>query len=158
MEPIDERLETLLRNARSIAASTRALRDRALRTATERESPGPVAPFEDSSLYPAHTGLPFVVWISHRGGAKHDVRVKVSRNAKAIPEEMVSVGIRPTVHVIEGEIDTRDLGLLEVWIEQNRATLLAYWEGDIDTQDALEALTKVSGSDQPGERIEPERE
>ena len=110
-----------------------------------------MAPTHDSdlaawaNLFPKHTGLPFVVWISYRGGAKHDVRVKVSRSAKAIPEEMVSVGIRPTVHVIEGEIDTRDLGLLEAWIKLNQATLLAYWEGDIDTQDALEALTKVGG-------------
>lgn len=96
-----------------------------------------------ANLFPKHTGLPFVVWISYRGGAKHDVRVKVSRNAKAMPSEMLSVGIRPTVHVIEGEMDGHEFSLLRAWIEQNRAVLLSYWEGDIDTQDALEALTKV---------------
>jgi len=36
-----------------------------------------------------------------------------------------------------------DFVLLREWIEKNRATLVSYWEGDIDTQDALEALTKV---------------
>ena len=31
------------------------------------------APFEMANLFPKHTGLPFVVWISYRGGARHDV-------------------------------------------------------------------------------------
>src|SRR5262245_39699710 len=62
------------------------------------------APFEMANLFPKHTGLPFVVWISVRGGARHDVRVKVSASAKAIPGEMITVGIRPDVQVIEGEM------------------------------------------------------
>ena len=49
----------------------------------------PPQPDEDdfyfmANLFPATTGLPFVVWISERGGARHDIRVKVSRNAKVI--------------------------------------------------------------------------
>lgn len=101
------------------------------------------APFEMASLFPTHTGLPFVVWISYRGEARHDVRVKVSRNAKAIPAEMISVGTRPSIHVIKGDMDSHEFDLLKTWIEQNRATLVSYWEGDIDTWDALDALTKV---------------
>jgi hypothetical protein len=102
------------------------------------------APFEMASLFPKHTGLPFVVWISYKGGARHDVLVKVSRNAKANPTDMVSVGIRPETHVIEGEMDSHEFDLLKTWIKRNHATLIAYWEGDIDTQDALDAMTKVS--------------
>lgn len=101
------------------------------------------APFEMANLFPKHTGLPFVVWISYRGGARHDVRVKVSHNAKAIPAEMISVGIRPEVQVIEGSMDAGEFGRLKQWIEANRETLIAYWEGEIDTQDALEALVKL---------------
>jgi len=101
------------------------------------------APFEMANLFPKHTGLPFVVWISYRGGARHDVRVKVSRNAKALPGEMASVAIRPHVEIVEGEMSGRDFLLLREWIEKNRAVLVSYWEGDIDTQDALEGLTKV---------------
>jgi len=101
------------------------------------------APFEMANLFPKHTGLPFVVWISYRGGARHDVRVKVSRNAKALPGEMASVAIRPQVEIVEGEMSGRDFLLLREWIEKNRAVLVSYWEGDIDTQDALEALAKV---------------
>ncbi len=100
------------------------------------------APFEMANLFPKHTGLPFVVWISVRGGARHDVRVKVSADAKAMPGDMATVGIRP-VQVLEGEVDANGLNLLQAWIELNRATLISYWEGQIDTQDALEALVKV---------------
>ena len=102
------------------------------------------APYEMANLFPKHTGLPFVVWISVRGGARHDVRVKVSGNAKAVPGDMATVGIRPDVHVIEGQMDAGAFHLLKAWIELNRATLLSYWEGDIDTQDALEVLVKVA--------------
>lgn len=102
------------------------------------------APFEMSNLFPKHTGLPFVVWISVRGGARHDIRVKVSSNAKATPGEMATVGIRPSVHVIKGKLEADALERLKAWIELNRATLLAYWECEIDTQDALERLRKIA--------------
>jgi hypothetical protein len=101
------------------------------------------APFEMANLFPKHTGLPFVVWISVRGGARHDVRVKVSANSKATPGEMATIGIRPEVRIIEGELDAYALAQLTAWVELNRATLLSYWEGDIDTQDALDALRRV---------------
>ncbi|MGA7239748.1 MAG: DUF4160 domain-containing protein [Bryobacteraceae bacterium] len=101
------------------------------------------APYEMANLFPKHTGLPFVVWISYKGGARHDVRVKVSQNAKAIPTDMVSVGVRPDVHIVEGEMDPHEFRLLKAWIERNQAPLISYWEGEIDTQDVLEALTKV---------------
>lgn len=96
--------------------------------------------FEMANLFPKHTGLPFVVWMPYRGGAQHDVRVKVSYGPKAIPEGMVSVAIRPHVRVIEGDMSASDLAVLTEWIELNRAVLVKYWEGDIDTKDAVDAL------------------
>ena len=101
------------------------------------------APFEMANLFPKHTGLPFVVWISVRGGARHDVRVKVSASAKALPGDMATVGIRPEVKVIEGELDTEAFRQPEAWITLNRATLISYRDGDIDTQDAMEALMRI---------------
>lgn len=100
------------------------------------------APYEMSNLSPKHTGLPFVVWISVRGGARHDARVKVSANAKAMPGEMATVSIRP-VRVVAGAMEPHALRLLQKWIERNRTTLLAYWESEIDTLDALNALVKL---------------
>lgn len=58
--------------------------------------------FDMADLYPKHTGLPFVVWISVKGGARHDARVKVSLDPKAQPGQLVSVTIRPEVRVVEG--------------------------------------------------------
>lgn len=101
------------------------------------------APFEMTNLLPKDTGLPFVVWISNKVGATHDVRVRVTWTAKAILAEMISVGIRPHVHVVEGLLDSGELELLATWIEKNYGTLISYWEGDIDTQDALGALARV---------------
>ena len=68
--------------------------------------------YEMANLFPKHTGLPFVVWMSYKGGAQHDVCVNVSHGPKAIPSEMVSVAIRPKVRVVEGKMNASDLGAL----------------------------------------------
>ena len=99
--------------------------------------------FEMANLFSKHTGLPFVVWISYKGGAQHDVRVKVSPGPKVLPAEMVSVAVRPNIRVMEGYMSARDLALLSKWIELNYDTLLKYWEGDIDTKDAVEAIRAI---------------
>lgn len=99
--------------------------------------------YEMANLFPKHTGLPFVVWMSVRGGARHDVRVKVSPGPRAIASEMVSVAIRPEVHVVEGQLSGSDLAVLTQWIDLNRDVLLKYWEGEIDTKDALDAIRQV---------------
>jgi hypothetical protein len=85
------------------------------------------------------------VWISPRGNAQHDVRVKVSSGPKAIPSEMISVAIRPNVHVVEGgEMTGSDLALLKKWVELNRAVLIAYWDGNIEsTKDAIAAIRPI---------------
>lgn len=96
-----------------------------------------------ANLFPGTTGLPFTVWISERGGARHDIRVKVSRNAKVIPGELVSVAIRPTVHPVAGTMSRDDLSLLREWVDLNRKVLEDYWEGEIDTAVAMQRLRKV---------------
>jgi hypothetical protein len=100
--------------------------------------------FEMANLSPKRTGLPFVVWISPRGNARHDVRVKVSPGPRAVPSEMVSVAIRPDVYVVEGEMKASDLALLGKWVDLNRDVLIRYWEGDIEfTEEAIESLRSI---------------
>ena len=99
--------------------------------------------FEMANLFPKHTGLPFVVWISYKGGAQHDVRVKVSPGPKATRAGMTSVAIRPKVRVVEGSMSAGELASLTKWIELNREVLLKYWEGEIDTKDALDTIRMV---------------
>jgi hypothetical protein len=97
--------------------------------------------FEMANLRPERTGLPFVVFISQRGGARHDVRVKVAPSAKVRPAEMVTVAVRPRVRIIRGRLDPEDLARLAEWIELNRAVLVDYWNGEIEyTENAIAAL------------------
>ena len=66
----------------------------------------------------------------------------------AVVALLESAGIKSLVldqnmSVLEGSLDAQAFNALKVWIELNRETLIAYWEGEIHTQDALEALQKV---------------
>jgi len=100
-----------------------------------------------ANLRPERTGLPFVVFISQKGGARHDVRVKVAHGAKVRPSEMVTVAIRPSVRVVRGKLDPPDLALLTRWIDLNHTVLIQYWDGEIEyTEDAISALRPVSSA------------
>lgn len=97
--------------------------------------------FEMANLSPKRTGLPFVVWISPRGNARHDIRVKVSSGPKANPDDFTTIALRPTARAIEGCIQSGALRLLQAWIELNWDVLWGYWNGDIEyTEDAIERL------------------
>jgi hypothetical protein len=61
----------------------------------ERRLDDSAALYEMANLFPNHTGLPFVVWILHKGGARHDVRMKVSHGPEAIPSEMAAICYPP---------------------------------------------------------------
>src|SRR5437667_6744366 len=84
--------------------------------------------FEMANLSPRKTGLPFVVWISPKAGAPHDVRVKVSKGPKVHSSDLVSVAIRPNVHVVGGSLSAQDLALLQKWVELNRDVITRYWD------------------------------
>jgi hypothetical protein len=89
------------------------------------------------------TGLPFVVWISPKGNARHDARVKVSPGPR-MTSEMVSVAIRPDVRVVDGEMETKEFELLRRWVELNRDVLIRYWDGDLEfTEDAVSELRSI---------------
>ena len=105
------------------------------------------ATYEMANLRPERTGLPFVVFISQRGGARHDVRVKVARVPRIRPAEMVTVALRPSVRVVRGRLDPRDLALLRQWIDINEQVLIDYWNGVIGyTEDALNALRPIEAA------------
>ena len=78
--------------------------------------------------------------ISPRANARRDVRIEVG-TARAIPSEMVSVAIGPEVRVVEGSLKPSDIALLRQWIDINRAAIVSYWHGDIEsTKEALAAI------------------
>jgi len=101
--------------------------------------------YEMAHLSPKRTGLPFVVWISPKAGAPHDVRVKVSKGARVHASELISVAVRPDVHVVGGgSLSAHDLALLKKWIELNLDVIVQYWDGEIEyTEDAIAALKPI---------------
>ena len=91
--------------------------------------------FEMANLYPRTTGLPMTVWVSPRGNARHDVRVKVNMthgNQMTVDNTAV-VAVRPTPHLIAGRLSTDDEHAVFTWIGLNATALIAYWDGDVDT-------------------------
>ena len=95
-----------------------------------------------ANLSPKRTGLPFVVWISPKAAAPDDVRIKISKGPKVHPSELISVTVRPEVHVVGGgKMTARDLDLLRKWIALNRDVIVKYWDGEIEyTEDAIAQL------------------
>lgn len=91
--------------------------------------------FEMANLFPRTTGLPMTVWVSPRGGARHDVRIKVNLthgNQMNLANTAV-VGIRPSPHTIAGRLAEKDEQAVFAWVTLNAAALVAYWDGHIDT-------------------------
>jgi Domain of unknown function (DUF4160) len=113
--------------------------------------------FEMANLSPALTGLPMIVWISERGHARHDTRVKVSlvHGRRARPNRTASVSVRPTVEIVAGpELDRRDLELVRQWIELNREAIIAYWNGDLLTDEVIARLKPVLSPPRSGEALD----
>jgi Domain of unknown function (DUF4160) len=110
--------------------------------------------FEMANLSPTLTGLPMVVWISERGRARHDARIKVSlvHGRRARPDRTASVSVRPTVEVVAGrELERRDMDLVRQWIELNREAIVAYWNGDLLTDEVIGRLKPVPAPARSGE-------
>jgi hypothetical protein len=87
--------------------------------------------FEMANLYPDTTGLPMTVWVSPRGKARHDVRVKINMthgNQMNIADTAV-VGVRPTPRVIAGELSPADTQAVFRWVALNTDVLVAYSGG-----------------------------
>lgn len=108
------------------------------------------ASFDMANLRPDRTGLPFVVFISQKGGARHDVRVKLARAAKVRPSDMITVAVRPAPRIVRGRISAREFELVKRWIELNERALLDYWNGVIAyTEDVLDAIKPLAETDRP---------
>ena len=107
--------------------------------------------FEMANLYPDTTGLPMTVWVSPRGNARHDVRVKINMthgDQMNIANTAV-VGVRPTPHVIAGHVSPDDERVVFEWVSLNTTALVAYWDGRIDTIELARLLKRIP-SRQPG--------
>jgi hypothetical protein len=94
------------------------------------------------------------IWVSPRGGARHDVRIKVNMthgNQMNIANTAV-VGVRPSPRVITGRLSAQDQQAVFAWVTLNTDALVAYWNGQIDTiqlGQQLKPLPPKSGQQNP---------
>jgi len=116
--------------------------------ATQSLSPEPEAEdlFEMANLYPDTTGLPMTVWVSPRGNAQHDVRVKVNMthgNQMNIANTAV-VAVRPSPRIVTGQLAPADVQSVFQWVSLNTDALVEYWEGRIDTARLIHSLRPLT--------------
>lgn len=101
------------------------------------------APFEMANLRPERTGLPFVIFVSQQGGARHGPRIKISPLPHYNADEAVTVTLEKPPRAL-GPVDKRDLELVAQWIELNREAIEGYWDGTIAyTEDLLAQIRPV---------------
>jgi hypothetical protein len=90
--------------------------------------------YETASLFPRNTGLPMAVWVSPRGHARHDARIKVCLTPGRMDiGDTAVVGIRLVPWLIEGDLPPADLHAVSRWVALNEAALIEFWNEDIDT-------------------------
>lgn len=98
-----------------------------------------------ANLRPKTTGLPMVVWVSERGNARHDVRVKVAlqHGDRIDPSRTAVFGVRPTPGLISDYLSASDQRAVSDWIKLNEGAIVEYWDGVIDTAELLVRLKRV---------------
>jgi hypothetical protein len=112
-----------------------------IKDSTNKTRPAPVAErepedlYEMANLFPRTTGLPMTVWVSPRGNAHHDLWIKFNMthgNQMTVADTAV-VAVRPRPRVVAGQLSPNDRRAVFEWIKLNRAALVAYWDGQVDT-------------------------
>jgi hypothetical protein len=100
--------------------------------------------YETANLFPRTTGLPMTVWVSPRGRARHDARIKVSLTPGRMDiGHTAVVGIRPSPRLIEGRLASGELDLVVQWIKLNEDVLMDFWNETIDTVELGGRLRRI---------------
>ena len=95
-----------------------------------------------TNLSPRMTGLPMAVWVSPRGNARHDVRIKVNttHGNRMTIEDTAVVAVRPAPRVVAGRLTPEDRRLVADWVRLNYEAIIGYWDNELDTGQFLERL------------------
>jgi len=102
--------------------------------------------FHLTNLSPRITGLPMSVWVSPRGNARHDVRVKVNmtHGRQMTIENTAVVAVRPVPRVVAGRLSADDRRAVYDWIRLNFDAITAYWNEELDTGEFIERLKHLN--------------
>ena len=95
-----------------------------------------------TNLSPRMTGLQMSVWVSPRGNARHDVRIKanMTHGSQMTIDNTAVVAVRPTPRVLAGRLSPSDLRAVTDWIRLNYEAIIAYWDEQLDTGQFIERL------------------
>jgi hypothetical protein len=109
------------------------------------EDQGEDAPFEMANFYPRDTGLPMTVWVSPKGNARHDVRIKVCMTPgdRMDATNTAVVAARPEPRVVHGELAPKDFDAVARWIGMNEPALVDYWNGELSTVELVRQLRRI---------------
>ena len=98
-----------------------------------------------TNLYPRDTGLPRTIWVSPKGDARHDARIKIA----SVPGDRMVIGdaavmsIRPTPQLLHGELGSRERAAIETWVRLNTDILIGYWNGSTSTGELLREMRRL---------------
>ena len=95
-----------------------------------------------TNLSPRMTGLPMAVWVSPRGNARHDVRLKVntSHGNRMTIEDTAVIAVGPAPRVVTGRLTPEDRRLVADWVRLNFEAIIGYWDNELDTGQFLARL------------------
>ena len=101
--------------------------------------------YQMANLYPRDTGLPMTIWVSPRGRARHDARIKVcrTRGDRMDGTNLAVVAIRPSPRVVHGPLAQSDFGPVAEWITLNEDALLGYWNGTLSTVELAARIRRI---------------
>ena len=100
-----------------------------------------------SNFYPRETGLPMTVWLNVKGGARHDVRVKVSpvHGQRIVLDDLIVIGVRPEPRLLHGALSATDFAAVSAWIKLNQEVIVDHWNGVADTSELVRRLRPLPG-------------
>jgi hypothetical protein len=101
--------------------------------------------FEMANLYPRDTGLDVTIWVSPRGHARHDARIKVrmSPGDRMDADNTATVAVRPQPRVQHGILSKEDENAVSRWIGLNEAALVGYRDGALSTVEFVQKLVRL---------------
>lgn len=100
---------------------------------------------EMANLTVKQTGISnIVIYVSDRGGSKHNARIKVSNLYNKINKtDLFSVALDDFRTIGKVKITNKELKLIKSWAKLNKEILIQYWCEEISTGDLFDLLKKI---------------
>ncbi len=86
-----------------------------------------------------------IVWVSERGHAQPDVRIKVNptHGPRSDYANLATVAVPPVPRLVAGQLSPNDFAAVSEWIRLNENVIVGYWESRIYTDDLLAQLQRL---------------